>query len=61
VYLPASEHTVTNNCERIGTDLGWKFAADMVKNYWPTIFRSTGLNHLRVIPDPSTSECPAPN
>jgi hypothetical protein len=52
VYLPRSEQTVGNNCERVGTDLAWKFAANMFKNYWPTVFHGMGLNRLKVIPAP---------
>lgn len=51
-YLPASEQTAAKNCERIGTDLAWKFAANIFKNYWPTLFQSMGLNRLKVIPAP---------
>lgn len=61
VYLPASEQTAAKNCERVGTDLAWKFAGNMFKNYWPTIFRSAGLNRLKVIPDPGSLQRPAPN
>jgi hypothetical protein len=52
VYLPVSEQTGAKNAERIGTDLAWKFAGNMFKNYWPTLFHSMGLNRLKVIPDP---------
>jgi hypothetical protein len=51
-YLPASEQTAAKNAERVGVDLAWKFAGNMFKNYWPTLFHSMGLNHLKVIPDP---------
>lgn len=54
-YLPTSEQTAAKNFERVGTDLAWKFAANMFKNYWPTIFRSAGLHRLRVISDPNLS------
>jgi hypothetical protein len=57
-YLPASEQTAGKNAERVGTDLAWKLAANMFKNYWPTIFHSMGLNRLRVIPDPGSPENP---
>jgi hypothetical protein len=57
-YLPASEQTIGKNAERIGVDLCWKFAANMFKNYWPTIFHSMGLNRLKVIPDPATQNEP---
>ncbi len=51
-YLPASEQTAAKNLERVGTDLAWRFAGNMFKNYWPTIFHDMGLNRLKVIPDP---------
>ncbi len=54
-YLPASEQTAAKNVERIGTDLAWRFAGNMFKNYWPTIFHDLGLNRLKVIPDPGSS------
>ena len=60
-YLPASEQTAAKNCERVGTDLAWKFAANMFKNYWPTLFHRMGLNRLKVIPDPNSPEQPAPH
>jgi hypothetical protein len=56
VYLPVSEQTGAKTAERFGTDLAWKFAANMFKNYWPTIFHSMGLNRLKVIPDPGKPE-----
>jgi hypothetical protein len=55
-YLPTSEQTGAKNAERIGTDLAWRFAGNMFKNYWPTIFHSLGLNRLKVIPDPGTPD-----
>jgi len=58
-YLPVSEQTGAKNAERIGTDLAWKFAANMFKNYWPTFFHSMGLNRLKVIPDPGSPDNPA--
>lgn len=51
-YLPASERTAGNNCQRIGTDLAWRLAANVFKNYWPTLFHNMGLNRLKFIPDP---------
>lgn len=53
VYLPVSEQTGAKTAERFGIDLGWRFAANMFKNYWPTIFRSMGLNRLKVVPPPN--------
>jgi len=54
-YLPKTEQTGAKTGERYGIDLAWKFAGNMFKNYWPTIFRDLGLNHLGVIPAPKPS------
>ena len=55
VYLPRSEQTGARSMERYGSDLGWRFAANMFKEYWPTIFRSMHLRALKVLPDPGNS------
>lgn len=55
-YLPASEQTGGKTAERYGTDLAWRFAANMFKNYWPTIFQSLGLKRVKVIPDPGPAD-----
>jgi hypothetical protein len=52
-YLPVSEQTGAKFAQRYGTDLAWRFAGNMFKNYWPTIFHSMGLNRLKVIPTPN--------
>jgi hypothetical protein len=57
-YLPVSEQTGAKTAERYGTDLAWRFAANMFKNYWPTIFRSMGLNRLKVVPNPGSPDQP---
>jgi hypothetical protein len=54
VYLPRSEQTGAKTLERYGSDLAWRFGGNMFKNYWPTIFKDLGLNHLGVIPAPTT-------
>ncbi|HVO62212.1 MAG TPA: hypothetical protein VMT53_14845 [Terriglobales bacterium] len=54
VYLPSSEQTFAKTATRFGIDLAWKFAGNMFKNYWPSIFHEMGLNRLKVIPDPGT-------
>jgi hypothetical protein len=54
VYLPRSEQTGAATAERYGTDLAWRFAGNMFKNYWPKFFRSLGLNRLKVVPDPGS-------
>jgi hypothetical protein len=52
VYLPVSEQNVSKSLERYGTDTAWRFAGNMFKNYWPTIFHKFQLNRLKVIPGP---------
>jgi hypothetical protein len=59
VYLPASDQTAAQNCERIGVDFALRAAANMFENYWPTVFRNLGLNRLGVIPDPNAPQNPA--
>jgi hypothetical protein len=61
VYLPQSEQTGAKNAERFGTDLAWKFAGNMFKNYWPTIFHGLGLQRLKVVPDPGSPDNPSRN
>jgi hypothetical protein len=55
-YLPASDRTAAKNASRFATDLAWKFAGNMFKNYWPTLFHDMGLNRLKVIPDPDAQQ-----
>jgi hypothetical protein len=58
-YLPRSEQTGAKTGERIGTDLAWRFAGNMFKDYWPTVFHSMGLRRLKVIPDPGSPDNPS--
>ena len=55
-YLPASEQTLGKTFERYGTDTAWKFAANMFKDYWPTIFHRYKLNRLVILPAPPASQ-----
>ena len=50
-YLPVGEQTGAKTAERFGTDVAWRFAGNMFKNYWPTVFHRFGLNRLKVVPD----------
>lgn len=52
VYLPRSEQKGSETAQRIGTDLGWRFFANMFKEYWPTIFKDMHLQSLKVLPNP---------
>jgi hypothetical protein len=58
VYLPQSEQTGAKTAQRFGTDLAWRFAGNMFKDYWPTIFHSINLQRLKVIPDPDLANHP---
>jgi hypothetical protein len=51
-YLPSAERTVAKTAERYAIDMAWRFGANMLKDYWPTLFHNMGLNRLKVIPDP---------
>jgi hypothetical protein len=59
-YLPEAQRTAAKNASRFATDLAWKFAGNMFKNYWPTMFHDMGLNRLKVIPDPSEQQPAGP-
>lgn len=49
-YLPRSEQTGARSMERYGSDLAWRFAANMFKEYWPTIFRDMHLQKVMASP-----------
>jgi hypothetical protein len=49
-YLPRSEQTGARSMERYGSDLAWRFAANIFKEYWPAIFRDMHLQ--KVMPAP---------
>jgi hypothetical protein len=53
-YLPRSEQTGGDTLERFATDVGWQFAGNVFKEYWPTLFKSLGLNKLKVVPTPNS-------
>jgi hypothetical protein len=55
VYLPRSEQTGAKTMERYGTDLAWRFAANMFKEYWPQVFRDMHLQSLKVVPNPGNN------
>jgi hypothetical protein len=57
-YLPVSEQTGARTMERYGSDLAWRFAANMFKEYWPTFFHDMHLQSLKVLPDPGTMTKP---
>jgi hypothetical protein len=49
-YLPRSEQTGARSMERYGSDLAWRFAANIFKEYWPTIFRDMHLQKVMSSP-----------
>ena len=53
-YLPRSEQTGARSMERYGSDLAWRFAANIFKEYWPTIFRDMHLQ--KVMPAPGGAQ-----
>jgi len=56
-YLPLHEQTGARTAERYGSDLAWRFAANIFKEYWPTIFRDMHLQSLK-IPNPGDTTRP---
>ncbi len=55
-YLPVSEQTAGKTFERFGTDIAWKFAGNMFKEYWPVLFKTLGLRSLKVVPEPDSGK-----
>lgn len=51
-YLPPSQQTVGKFFSRYGTDIGWNIGGNILKNYWPVIFKSMGFNKIKVLPAP---------
>ncbi|MGA3212023.1 MAG: hypothetical protein ABSD20_12015 [Terriglobales bacterium] len=52
VYLPVADQSGAKNAVRMASDLGWKFAGNLLRSYWPAISRKLGIN--QVIPVPAT-------
>jgi hypothetical protein len=46
VYLPQQDRTVGNTFERYGTRMSWGIADTLLKEYWPSIFKSLGMSKL---------------
>jgi hypothetical protein len=59
VYLPPSEQTAAKTLTRWGTDTAWRFAGNMFRNYWPTLFHNMGLNRLKGLSPPEPVPEPA--
>lgn len=56
-YLPQSERTAGKTFQRFGVRIGFGAANNLVKEYWPTIFRSLRIN--KVAPDLKPNPNPA--
>jgi hypothetical protein len=46
VYLPDNERTAGKTFTRWGIRLGWGAASNLVKEYWPTIFKDLGISKV---------------
>lgn len=57
-YYPVHEQTGARTAERYGSDIAWRFAGNMLKEYWPTLFRDMHLRSLKVVPNPGTTMNP---
>lgn len=45
-YLPANEQTASKTFQRYGWRIGYNAASNVLKEYWPTIFRSLRLTKI---------------
>lgn len=57
-YLPDSERTVPKTFQRFGIRIGWGAANNIVKEYWPTIFKD--LRIAKVAPGLGPEPAPTP-
>jgi hypothetical protein len=57
-YLPVKERTVGRTFQRYGLRIGLNTASNLLREYWPTIFRSLGIS--KIIPASNSSPTPAP-
>jgi len=57
-YLPVSEQTAGRTFQRYGIRLGFTGATNILKEYWPTIFRSLRIE--RIAPGLNPDSPPAP-
>lgn len=56
-YLPDNERTAGKTFRRYGLRIGLNTASNLLREYWPTIFRSLRLSKLS--PDPNANPTPA--
>ena len=56
-YLPVKEQTAGRTFQRYGLRIGLNTASNLLREYWPSIFRSLGIS--KIIPAPTSSPAPA--
>ncbi|HEX4544946.1 MAG TPA: hypothetical protein VH110_01215 [Candidatus Acidoferrum sp.] len=66
-YLPQNERTASKTLQRYGWRIGYNTASNVLKEYWPTIFRSLRLTKIapgsrqdQSAPTPAASAAPRP-
>lgn len=59
-YLPSSEQTVAKTFDRFGVRIGFSAVSNIVREYWPTIFKSLRMEKMTPNrqPDPGTVSPP---
>ena len=57
-YLPDAERTAGKTFQRYGLRIGLNTASNLLREYWPSIFRSLGIS--KIIPASNSSSPPAP-
>lgn len=57
-YLPSAERTAGKTFQRYGLRIGLNTASNILKEYWPTIFKSLGIS--KIIPASNSSSPTAP-
>jgi hypothetical protein len=59
-YLPDAERTVGKTFQRYGLRIGLNIAGNILKEYWPSIFKSLGISRIIPYSNPSAPPSPAP-
>jgi len=55
-YLPVKEQTAGRTFQRYGLRIGLNTASNLLREYWPSIFRSLGIS--KIIPASNSSPAP---
>jgi hypothetical protein len=59
-YLPDNERTTSKTFQRYGIRIGFGAANNLLKEYWPSIFKSLRLDKVAPGLQPDTTQQPAP-